>query len=93
MQLNDIYKHIPGCHKLQQTKFRWVSGRGECLSWGQGCPRALLMRERMGKGVKSVSWEGAGSVSPSQHKHEPSEELYPPEAVGFAGRFGTTLHG
>uniref|UniRef100_A0A8C3CQ65 Integrin beta n=1 Tax=Cairina moschata TaxID=8855 RepID=A0A8C3CQ65_CAIMO len=29
--LNDIYKHIPGCHKLQQTKFRWVSGRGECL--------------------------------------------------------------
>uniref|UniRef100_A0A8B9CML1 Integrin beta n=1 Tax=Anser brachyrhynchus TaxID=132585 RepID=A0A8B9CML1_9AVES len=24
--LNDIYKHIPGCHKLQQTKFRWVTG-------------------------------------------------------------------
>uniref|UniRef100_A0A8B9ZHJ7 Integrin beta n=1 Tax=Anas platyrhynchos TaxID=8839 RepID=A0A8B9ZHJ7_ANAPL len=26
--LNDIYKHIPGCHKLQQTKFRWVTGEG-----------------------------------------------------------------
>uniref|UniRef100_A0A8C9EJN3 Integrin beta n=1 Tax=Pavo cristatus TaxID=9049 RepID=A0A8C9EJN3_PAVCR len=23
--LNDIYKHIPGCHKPQQTKFRWVT--------------------------------------------------------------------
>lgn len=47
----------------------------------------------MGKGVKSVSWEGAGSVSPSQHKHELSEELHPLEATGSAGGFGTAPHG
>ncbi|NXL35204.1 ITB4 protein, partial [Glaucidium brasilianum] len=23
--LNDVFKHIPGCHKLQQTKFSWLS--------------------------------------------------------------------
>lgn len=22
LQLNEVFKHIPGCHKLQQTKFR-----------------------------------------------------------------------
>lgn len=64
---------------------------GECLSRGQGCPRALLMRKRMGKGVKSVSWEGAGSASPSQR--EPSEELHLPGAMGSAGRLGTAPHG
>ncbi|NXX43070.1 ITB4 protein, partial [Tricholaema leucomelas] len=23
--LNEVFKHIPGCHKLQQTKFSWLS--------------------------------------------------------------------
>ncbi|NXU56976.1 ITB4 protein, partial [Turnix velox] len=31
--LNDIFKHIPGCHKLQQTKFRWAT-----LAMSLTCP-------------------------------------------------------
>ncbi|NXT94311.1 ITB4 protein, partial [Anhinga rufa] len=34
--LNDIFKHIPGCHKLQQTKFRWAT-LASALSLPTGC--------------------------------------------------------